>query len=95
MAIGEKAGENDLIALAGSLKGGILFRLGRIDEGYAPIDEAMVLANGQCLSPIVTGVVYCEIVASCCQVLEMVRAREPPQIYAKGDRRQGAGTSPI
>jgi hypothetical protein len=36
----------------------------------------MLLANGNRLSPVVTGVVYCEIVASCCRVLEMVRARE-------------------
>lgn len=87
MAIGENAGENDLIALAGSLKGGILFRLGRIDEGYAPIDEAMVLANSQCLSPIVSGIVYCEAVASCCRVLEMVRAREWTAILNEWCRR--------
>ena len=67
IAIGENASEADLIALAGSMKGGILFRLGRIDEGYAPIDEAMVLANSERLSPVVRGVVYCEIVASCCR----------------------------
>jgi len=76
ISIGEKGNEPDLIALAGSLKGGILFRLGRIEEGYIPIDEAMLLANGERLSPLVCGVVYCEVVASCCRVLEMVRARE-------------------
>jgi DNA-binding CsgD family transcriptional regulator len=76
IAIGEKADEPDLIALAGSLKGGMLFRLGRIDEGYVPIDEAMLLANTGRLSPVVSGTVYCEIVGSCCRVLEMVRARE-------------------
>jgi len=76
IVIGQTQDEPDLIALAGSLKGGILFRLGRIDEGYIPIDETMLLANSNRLSPIVTGVVYCEIVASCCRVLEMVRARE-------------------
>lgn len=76
ITIGEKGSEPDLIALAGSMKGGLLFRLGRIDEGYVPIDEAMLLANGERLSPLVSGVVYCEIVASCCRVLEMERARE-------------------
>ena len=50
----QAAGEADLVALAGSLKGGILFRLGRIDEGYGPIDETMLLATGGQLSPIVT-----------------------------------------
>jgi DNA-binding CsgD family transcriptional regulator len=76
LSIGEKAGDDDLIALAGSLKGGILFRLGRIDDGYGPIDEAMLLADSDRLSPLVCGVCYCEIVASCCRVQEMVRARE-------------------
>lgn len=33
IAFGETADEPDLIALSGSLKGGLLFRLGRIDEG--------------------------------------------------------------
>jgi DNA-binding CsgD family transcriptional regulator len=87
IAIGENGNEPDLIAMAGSLKGGMLFRLGRIDEGYAPIDEAMLLANGQRLSPVVCGVVYCEIVASCCRVLEMVRAREWTAILTEWCRR--------
>jgi DNA-binding CsgD family transcriptional regulator len=87
IAIGENSNEPDLIAMAGSLKGGILFRLGRIDEGYAPIDEAMLLANSQRLSPVVCGVVYCEIVASCCRVLEMVRAREWTAILTDWCRR--------
>jgi len=76
MAFGERCGDPDLIALAGALKGGLLFRMGRIEEGYVPFDEAMLLAAGEQLSPVVTGVVYCEIVASCCRVQEMVRARE-------------------
>lgn len=76
LAFAEAAREADLVALAGSFKGGILFRLGRIEEGYGPIDEAMLLANAGRLSPLVSGVVYCEIVASCCRVQEMVRARE-------------------
>ena len=87
IAIGENGGDPDLIAMAGSLKGGILFRLGRVDEGYGPIDEAMLLANSQQLSPVVCGVVYCEIVASCCRVLEMVRAREWTSILTDWCRR--------
>jgi len=87
IAIGENGDEPDLIALAGSMKGGILFRLGRIDEGYVPIDEAMLLANSHRLSPVVSGIVYCEIVASCCRVLEMVRAREWTAILTDWCRR--------
>ncbi len=87
IAIGENGDEPDLIAMAGSMKGGILFRLGRIDEGYIPIDEAMLLANSQRLSPVVSGVVYCEVVTSCCRVLEMVRAREWTAILSDWCRR--------
>lgn len=87
ITIGENGEEPDLIAMAGSLKGGILFRLGRIVEGYVPIDEAMLLANSQRLSPVVCGIVYCEIVASCCRVLEMVRAREWTAILTDWCRR--------
>ncbi|MBO6719721.1 MAG: helix-turn-helix transcriptional regulator [Rhizobiaceae bacterium] len=87
ITIGEQGGDPDLVALAGSLKGGALFRLGRIDEAYVPIDEAMLLANSRRLSPVVTGVVYCEIVASCCRVLEMVRAREWTAILTDWCRR--------
>lgn len=87
IAIGESGGDPDLIAMAGSIKGGILFRLGRIGEGYVPIDEAMLLANSRRLSPVVTGAVYCEIVASCCRVLEMVRAREWTAILTEWCRR--------
>ncbi len=76
LAMGQNGSDPDLIALAGSIKGGILFRLGRIVEGYVPIDETMLLARSGRLSPLVNGVVYCEIVASCCRVQEMLRARE-------------------
>lgn len=36
IAIGENGNEPDLIALAWGIKGGTLFRLGRIDKGYVP-----------------------------------------------------------
>ena len=87
IAIGEQGEEPDLVALAGSMKGGILFRLGRIDEGYGPIDEAMLLANGRRLSPVVNGIVYCEAVAACCRVQEMTRAREWTAILTDWCRR--------
>lgn len=87
LAFGETAGDDDLVALAGSLKGGILLRLGRIDDGYGPIDEAMLLARQDRLTPLVKGVVYCEIVASCCRVQEMVRAREWTEVLDDWCRR--------
>jgi tetratricopeptide (TPR) repeat protein len=42
ITMGQQADDPDLIALAGCLKGGTLFHLGRIAEGLVPIDEAML-----------------------------------------------------
>ena len=52
--------------------------------------SAVLLASSQRLSPLVSGIVYCEIVASCCRALEMVR-----NIQAEFRQRLGAlGRSP-
>lgn len=76
IAMGQRAGEPDLIALAGCLKGGVLLGLGRITEGLVPIDETMLLAADGRLSPLICAVVYCDIISACCRAQELVRARE-------------------
>ena len=76
IAMGQRVGDPDLVALAGCLKGGILFALGRIADGFVPIDETMLLATDGRLSPLVCAVVYCDVISACCRVQEMVRARE-------------------
>ena len=54
----------------------MLLRAGRVDEGLALLDEAMVLVAGGTLSPITTGMVYCAVILACQDVLEVRRARE-------------------
>ena len=75
-AIGERFGDADLLALAGHEQGFALFRQGRVDEGLALVDEAMVAATAGELSPIVTGLVYCSVIAGCQELFELRRARE-------------------
>ena len=75
-AVGERFGEADLVALARSLHGRALLRQGRVGEGLACLDEAMVAATAGELSPVVTGIVYCAVIASCHQVYALDRARE-------------------
>jgi DNA-binding CsgD family transcriptional regulator len=75
-AIGERFGDADLLAMAGHEQGFALFRQGRVDEGLALVDEAMVAATAGELSPIVTGLVYCSVIAGCQQLFELRRARE-------------------
>lgn len=49
---------------------------GRPAEGFALLDEAMVAAVGGELSPVVTGLVYCGVIAYCQQLHDVRRAGE-------------------
>ena len=53
-----------------------LVHLGNVAEGLAVLDEVMVSAAAGELSPVVTGLVYCAVIACCHQVFAIDRARE-------------------
>ena len=74
--IGERFGEPDLFALAAHEQGHILIRLGRLKEGLALLDEAMVAVAGDELSPIASGIVYCGVILACQDAHELRRAQE-------------------
>jgi DNA-binding CsgD family transcriptional regulator len=74
--IADRFGEADLYALAGVEQGRSLLLLGRIVDGLRMLDEAMVGAARGELSPIVTGLVYCNVIDACQSVCELRRAKE-------------------
>jgi DNA-binding CsgD family transcriptional regulator len=74
--IGERFRDTDLFSLAVHTQGLALIRQGRVAEGLALLDEAMLAATGGELSPIITGVVYCGVIAGCEEAFEVRRARE-------------------
>jgi DNA-binding CsgD family transcriptional regulator len=74
--IGQRFGDADLLALAVQEQGHALVRQGRVEEGLRLVDEAMVAVTAGELSPIVTGLVYCNTIAFCQSVYELRRARE-------------------
>jgi len=74
--IGERFGDADLVTFALNLQGRALMRLGRVKEGLALVDEAMVAVTGGELSPVVTGLIYCSAIATCHQAYVLDRARE-------------------
>lgn len=74
--LGERFGDADLVWLARDDQGRALLNLGRVDEGLRLVDEAMIAATSGELSPIVTGIVYCNTLAFCQDSLEVVHARE-------------------
>jgi DNA-binding CsgD family transcriptional regulator len=75
-AIGERFGDADLVALVAQEQGHALIRQGRVETGLRLLDETMVAVIAGELSPIVTGLVYCNTIAFCQSVFEVRRARE-------------------
>ncbi len=75
-AIGKRHGDPELMALAIHLHGHMLVLAGRVREGLALLDEAMVTATTTELSPFVVGIVYCGVILACQAGFEVGRARE-------------------
>jgi DNA-binding CsgD family transcriptional regulator len=76
VAIGERFGDADLFALAAQDLGILLIKQGRVVEGLALLDEAMVAVTTGELSPMVNGFVYCGVITGCQAAYEPRRAQE-------------------
>jgi DNA-binding CsgD family transcriptional regulator len=75
-ALGERCGDLELIACARHAQGRIRLRQGRIQTGLALLDETMIAVTSGQLSPLVTGLMYCAVIAGCQQVYALDRSRE-------------------
>jgi DNA-binding NarL/FixJ family response regulator len=89
-AIGERFGDADLFAVAVHEQGNILVEQGRVAEGLALLDEAMVAVTSGELSPIVTGLVYCSVIDGCRRAFELRRAQEWTNALARWCEQQPA-----
>lgn len=74
--LGQRFREADLAALSIQAQGRARTKQGRVEEGLALLDEAMVAVTAGELSPIVTGLIYCSVIEGCHDVFELRRARE-------------------
>jgi DNA-binding NarL/FixJ family response regulator len=74
--IGERFGDADLVWLARDEQARALVKQGRLADGLQLVDEALVAAAGGELSPIVTGILYCNTIAFCRDVYELRHAQE-------------------
>jgi DNA-binding CsgD family transcriptional regulator len=73
---GQRFGEPDLVANGLNAQGRMLIYQGRVPEGLALLDEAMVgVASGD-VSPMIAGEVYCSLVEACQEVSDYGRAAE-------------------
>ncbi len=87
-ALGDRFGDKDLVAFARNLQGRALMRRGQVREGLALVDEAMVSVAGGEVSPLVAGLVYCTVIASCQQVFALDRSREWTEALSEWCKRQ-------
>ena len=74
--IGERHGDSDLRELGRCFEGRALIRQGSFSEGLQLLDETMVAVTNGELSPLVSGLIYCAVIAACQQSYALDRARE-------------------
>ena len=74
--IARRSGESDLVAMALTVVGRALLRLGDIKAGMSRLDEAMLEIAGGGVSTFATGAAYCTVIDGCAEVFDLVRARE-------------------
>ena len=75
-AIGERFGDADLMWLARDEQGRALLGQGRVPEALRLVDETLVAAGAGELSPVLTGIVYCNTIAFLGDAYELSHARE-------------------
>jgi hypothetical protein len=75
-AIAQRFGDRDLFAIAAHAQGTMLVRGGRLLDGLALLDEAMVAVTTGEVSPIASGIVYCGVILACRPAYEPGGARE-------------------
>ncbi len=74
--LGRRLRSTDLEAEALQTQGRILIDQGKVDDGMAHLDEAMLFAVEGRLGPFATGKVYCSLIAACEELGDFDRAAE-------------------
>ncbi|HEY1306404.1 MAG TPA: LuxR C-terminal-related transcriptional regulator [Vicinamibacterales bacterium] len=75
-AIGDRFGDPNLASLARQGHGRALVRQGEITAGTALLDEAMVAVTAGDVQPGLAGTIYCSVIATCVEMLDIRRAQE-------------------
>jgi DNA-binding CsgD family transcriptional regulator/tetratricopeptide (TPR) repeat protein len=71
---GRRFQDHDLIAQGLVMQGRIMIFSGRVPEGLALLDEAMIEISTAEVSPIVAGMVYCSMIEACQELSDFSRA---------------------
>ncbi|HSV41681.1 MAG TPA: response regulator transcription factor [Nocardioidaceae bacterium] len=74
--IGERFGDADLLWLARDEQARALVHLHRVEEGLRLVDEILVALGSGAVSPVVSGILYCNTIAFCRDAHQNRHARE-------------------
>ncbi len=92
--LGTRFSDRELIALALNRKGRVLILQGRVAEGRALLDEAMVAVVAGDVSPMATGVIYCATIDACAGLSDFGRASEWTEAARRWCARKSLGGFP-
>ncbi|SDU88825.1 response regulator transcription factor [Jiangella alkaliphila] len=76
VAAGQRHHDVDLVILGRMGRGRALVGMGKVAEGVALLDEAMVDVTAGAAGPLLTGIVYCTVIDACRATFDVRRARE-------------------
>jgi DNA-binding CsgD family transcriptional regulator len=76
LEMGQRCADRDLVTIAAHIQGRARIRAGRVGEGLALLDEAMVAVTARETSPGITCWIYCSVIDACHELHEVHRARE-------------------
>lgn len=74
--IAERFGDRQLSVMARNGQGRALIKMGQVEAGMALLDETMVAVTAGEVSPLVAGDLYCSLIDSCQEVLDIRRSQE-------------------
>jgi ATP/maltotriose-dependent transcriptional regulator MalT len=86
---GHRHGDHDLEALGLATQGRILIERGDVADGLDRLDEAMVAALSDELSPFATGWVYCLLLSTCQELGDVRRAAEWTDLAVRWCKERG------
>jgi DNA-binding NarL/FixJ family response regulator len=81
--VAERFADPDATMFARLGRGYSLILQGRVAEGMALLDEAMVSVTADEVGPILAGIAYCQVIALCQAVFDLRRAREWTQALTR------------
>src|SRR5205823_1708156 len=74
--IAERFDDIDLLTVTRLTRGHSLIQLNESSAGLALLDEAMVAVTAGEVNPLITGIVYCQVIGTCQEIFDLRRARE-------------------